>query len=71
MWDVPDIDLAALEVPWLDDFTTINRILFVGHVSLGYEQETRARLVPKGANDMTTRNRPDPRVATTRVAASG
>ena len=33
-------------VPWLDDFTAINGILFVGNVSLGYEQETRARLVP-------------------------
>ena len=46
MWDVPDIDLAVLEVSWLDDFTAINGILFVGNVSPGYEQETRARLVP-------------------------
>ena len=33
MWDVPDIDLAALEVPWLDDFTAINGTLFVGNVN--------------------------------------
>ena len=32
--------------PWLDDFRAINGILFVGNVSLGNEQATRAKLVP-------------------------
>ena len=31
---------------WRDELKAINGILFVGNISLGNEQETRARLVP-------------------------
>ena len=32
--------------PWLDDFTAVDGILFVGDVSLGNEYAARARLFP-------------------------
>ena len=53
-WNDGDETWAITEGPtsgnaaasWRDEFKAINGILFVGNISLGNEQVTRARLVP-------------------------